>query len=290
MVILAPNLLALYPNGSVSDQYLTVYSPSRSALYLQRVWHSRETLKVLFWRDINVRYKQAAIGILWAILKPLISFGTLLLAFHIVAKTPNAGLSPVSVVLTGLVPWIFFATALSEVGNCFIDNRQLISKAYFPRLILPLATFGTALLELMISLVLVLLVVGYIQGFSEFNFIYFILSLVFLFVVAFGFSVGIAVLNVKYRDFRYISGFITQFGLYISPVGYLSSLVPESWGPYYFINPMSGAIDLFRYSILGEAVDVSWFGVGLSFLIAIIISIIAYNHLKSFERTMADII
>ena len=259
--------------------------------YWRDLWRYRELFYVLAWRDIAVRYKQTVIGVLWALLRPFLTMVVFTVVFGKLAKLPSVGSAPYALmVFAGMLPWTFFSTALSEASNSLIGNANLISKVYFPRLIVPSAAVVTSFIDFLISfLILVGMMVWYrfLPGWQ-------ILLLPGFIVVAFLASLGpglwITALNVKFRDFRYIIPFLVQFGLYVSPVGFSSNVVPEKWRLLYSLNPMVGVIDGFRWCILGGDSPLYIPGFILSLVIVAFFLWLGITSFRKMERSFADLI
>lgn len=231
--------------------------------YWKDLWRYRELFYFLAWRDILVRYKQTTIGFAWALIRPLLTMIVFTLVFSKLAKLPSDVPYPI-LVFAALLPWQFFANAFTEAGNSLISNANMISKVYFPRLVVPISAVIVSFVDFLISgVILVGLMAWY--GFSP---DWRILTLPLFILVAIAAAVGaglwIAALNVKYRDFRYIVPFVVQLGLYVSPVGFSSAIVPEQWRLLYSLNPMVGVIDGFRWAILGGNTQIYWPGFLLS--------------------------
>jgi lipopolysaccharide transport system permease protein len=258
--------------------------------YWQDLWHYRELFYFLAWRDILVRYKQTAIGIAWALVRPFLTMVVFTIVFGNLAKLPSEGAPYPILVFSAMLPWQFFANSLSECSNSLISNANLISKVYFPRLIVPTSAVIVSFVDFMISGIILL---GLMAGY---NFVpsWRILTLpVFVaiaFMAAMGAGLWLAALNVKYRDFRYIVPFIVQFGLYISPVGFSSRIIPEAWRLLYSLNPMVGVIDGFRWAILGGQTELYWPGFLLSTVLVALLFSVGLHVFRSTERTFADVI
>jgi lipopolysaccharide transport system permease protein len=219
--------------------------------YWLDLWRYRELFRVLAWRDLSVRYKQTVIGVLWALIRPFLTMVVFTFIFSRIAKLPTAGTAPYALmVFAGILPWTFFSTALSEASNSLINNERLISKVYFPRLIVPIATVVVAFVDFLISFSILIVLMGWYRFWPDLRMLILPLFIALAFLASIGPSLWITALNVKYRDFRYVIPFIVQFGLYVSPVGFSSSLVPEHWRLLYSLNPMVGVIDGFRWCIL----------------------------------------
>ena len=222
--------------------------------YWKDLWRYRELFYILSWRDIKVRYKQTTLGVLWAILRPLLTMVIFTFVFGRVAKMDtNIAVPYAIIVFAGLLPWQFFSTALTESSNSLISNTHLITKVYFPRLIIPASSVITSFIDFFISFLL-LLVLFILYHYTPPAQVFFLpLFWLLLFLATIGPGLYLTALNVKYRDFRYIIPFIVQFGLFISPVGYSSSQIPGKWQWLYSLNPMAGIIDGFRWCIVADA-------------------------------------
>jgi lipopolysaccharide transport system permease protein len=258
--------------------------------YWKDLWRYRELFYFLAWRDILVRYKQTAIGIVWALIRPFLTMVVFTVVFGALAKLPSEGAPYPILVFAAMLPWQFFANSLSECSNSLIGNANLISKVYFPRLIVPSSAVVVSFVDFMISgIILVGLMAWY-------NFVpsWRILTLPLFILIAFAASLGaglwLASLNVKYRDFRYIVPFIVQFGLYISPVGFSSSIVPQQWKFLYSLNPMVGVIDGFRWAILGGESQLYLSGFILSLGLVFLLFFSGIWYFRKMERTFADVI
>ncbi|MBW4575274.1 MAG: ABC transporter permease [Aphanothece sp. CMT-3BRIN-NPC111] len=259
--------------------------------YWQDLWCYRELFYFLAWRDILVRYKQTAIGMTWALIRPFLTMIVFTVVFGKLAKLPSpVGVPYQILVFAALLPWQFFAAALGECSTSVVANSNLISKIYFPRLIVPASAVIVSFVDFLISGIILLGLMAW------FNFVpsWRILALPLFILIAFAASMGaglwFAALNVKYRDFRYAVPFITQFGLYISPVGFSSSLVPEKWRFIYSLNPMVGVIDGFRWAIIGGEAKLYWPGFLLSLGLVILLLGSGIWYFRKTERTFADVI
>jgi lipopolysaccharide transport system permease protein len=258
--------------------------------YWKDLWRYRELFYFLAWRDILVRYKQTAIGMAWALIRPFLTMVVFSVVFGSLAKLPSEGVPYPILVFAAMLPWQFFANSLSECSNSLIGNANLISKVYFPRLIVPTSAVVVSFVDFMISGIILLGLMAWYNFVPSWR----ILTLPFFILIAFAASMGaglwLASLNVKYRDFRYIVPFIVQFGLYISPVGFSSKIVPEQWRSLYSLNPMVGVIDGFRWAILGgkSTLYLPGFMISVGFVILLFVSGIWY--FRKVERTFADVI
>jgi lipopolysaccharide transport system permease protein len=259
--------------------------------YWQDLWRYRELLYFLAWRDILVRYKQTVIGIAWSVLRPVLTMIVFTVIFGKLANLPSEGNAPYPImVFTAMLPWQFFSNAFSEAGSSLVSNASMISKVYFPRLVIPASTIAVSLVDLLISsAILAVLMVwyGYIPSLRIAMVPVFILL---AFIAAMGAGLWVAALNVKYRDFRYVIPFAVQLGLYISPVGFSSAIVPDQWRLLYSVNPMVGVIDGFRWAILGHDTQLYWPGFSLSVLLIVVVLLSGIRYFRSTERTFADVI
>lgn len=258
--------------------------------YWRELWRYRELFFFLAWRDILVRYKQTTIGIVWALVRPLITMLVLTLVFSKLAKLPSEGVPYPILVFAALLPWQFFANAFSGAGDSLISNAGMISKVYFPRLVIPASAVIVSFVDFLISGIILLgLMIWY--GFAPSLRMLTLPLFIFLaFAAAMGAGLWIAALNVKYRDFRVIVPFVVQFGLYISPVGFSSSVVPEQWRLLYSLNPMVGVIDGFRWAILGGNTQLYWPGFLLSLFLVLMILGVGIAYFRTTEKTFADVI
>jgi len=258
--------------------------------YWRDLWRFRELFYFLAWRDILVRYKQTVVGVLWALIRPLLTMAAFTVVFGKLAHLPSDGVPYPILVAAGMLPWQFFASALAEASNSVVDNANMVSKIYFPRMIVPTSAVIVSFVDFLISGVILLgLMIWY--GFAP---DWRVLTLPLFIVVAFAAVIGpglwLAALNVKYRDFRYVIPFIVQLGLYISPVGFSSSIVPEGWRLVYSLNPMVGVIDGFRWAILGGNAHIYWPGFLASLALVAVLAAYGVAYFRRTERTFADVI
>jgi lipopolysaccharide transport system permease protein len=268
---------------------ITIEAGRAERQYWQDLWRYRELFYFLAWRDILVRYKQTVIGVAWAVIRPLLTMLVLTFIFGTLAKMPSGGVPYPILVFCGMLPWQFFATAFSESGNSLVSNSGMISKVYFPRLVIPVSSVITSFVDFLISAVLMALMMVY-YGYLPGPTIALLPTFVLLaFATAFGSGLWVSALMVRYRDFRYIVPFVVQFGLYVSPVGFSSNVVPEQWRLLYSINPMVGVIDGFRWAILGEQ-NIYWPGFYISVAVVTITIISGIWYFRRTERTFADVI
>ena len=259
--------------------------------YWTDLWRFRELFFVLSLRDLSVRYKQTVIGVLWAILRPLLTMIVFTIVFGKIAKLPSDGQAPYALmVYAALLPWQFFASAVQESSNSLVANSMLISKVYFPRLIIPTGSIITSLVDFALSFVILLGLMVYFRFPPTWKMLYLPGFLLIGILTAIGIGLYVTSLNVKFRDFRYIIPFIIQFGLYVSPVGFSSSVIPEKYRLLYSINPMVGVIDGFRWAILGGESNIYWPGFLLSVGIMLFFMWLGFRTFRKMERSFADII
>ena len=267
-----------------------IIEPGRTVKnYWRDLWRYRELMYFLAWRDIAVRYKQTAIGVAWALIRPALTMLVFVGFRRLVGFPPSSVPEPI-LVFAAVLPWQFFSTALTESAGSLIGNANLISKVYFPRLIIPCAAVVTSLVDFFITLgLLAVLMLWY--GFAP---SWQVAALPFFVVLVFGLSVGLglllAALNVEYRDFRYIVPFVVQFGLFVSPIAFSTSNVPEKWRTLYSLNPMVGIIDGFRWSILGGRSLLDPTAVEISGAITISLLLLGVWYFRRMERSFADVI
>jgi len=272
------------------QQKIIIETGSIELNYWKDLWRYRELFYFLAWRDILVRYKQTAIGIAWALIRPFLTMLVFTIIFGKLAKFPSEGVPYPIMVFAAMLPWQFFSSALNEASSSLIGNANLISKVYFPRLIIPASSVMTSFVDFLISaLILIGLMVWY-QFIPSWRILTLPFFIVIVIAAAMGGGLWLAALNVKYRDFRYIVPFIVQFGLYISPVGFSTGVVPDRWRLLYSLNPMVGVIDGFRWAILGGDVQIYWPGFLTSLLLVFITLMIGIWYFRKTEKTFADVI
>jgi len=269
---------------------LTIEAGRTEKNYWRDLWRYRELFYFLAWRDMLIRYKQTVVGVAWSLIRPILTMLVLTVVFGKFGKMPSGGVPYPLLVFCGMLPWQFFATAMSESGNSLVNNSNLISKVYFPRLVVPTSSVITSLIDFLISgLFLVALMFWY--RFIPPATVWFLPLFVLLaFIASLGVGVWIAALMVEYRDFRFIVPFVVQFGLYISPVGFLSAVVPEQYRLLYSLNPMVGVIDGFRWCLLGGDHGIYWARLGISVVGTILLIATGIAHFRKTERRFADII
>lgn len=263
--------------------------------YWQDLWRYRELFYFLAWRDIIVRYKQTVIGAAWAIIQPFLTMVVFSIVFGTLAKLPSEGNAPYPImVYAGILPWQFFSSSLSGCANSLLTNSNLISKVYFPRLIVPASSVIVCFVDFLVSGMMLLVLMIYYNYVPTWRILTLPIFIVIAFLAAMGVGLWLSSLNVKFRDFRYILPFIIQFGFYISPVGYSSAVVQQrlgqEWMLLYSLNPMVAVINGFRWAILGGKIDIYIPGFFLSLTLVMILAITGVLYFRKMERTFADVI
>jgi lipopolysaccharide transport system permease protein len=260
--------------------------------YWRDLWHYRELFYILAWRDISVRYKQTAIGIIWAVLQPLLVI-VIFTAFSKLAKLSSNGVPPPLFICAGALPWQFFSTALTGASASLVGNANLISKVYFPRLIIPAGAVITSFVDFLISFAILIALMFWFHFCPGWRMLMLPLFVLIAFAAALGPGLFITALNVKYRDFRYIIPFIVQFGLYVCPIAWPSSYVYEKfpkWGLLYSLNPMVGVIDGFRWATLGGESQIYLPGFLLSLVVVVLLLVFGIQYFRRTEKSFADVI
>jgi lipopolysaccharide transport system permease protein len=259
--------------------------------YWRDLWRYRELFQVLAWRDFAVRYRQTVVGVAWAVMRPLLTMVVLTVIFNKVAGLASEGNAPYALmVLAGMLPWMFFSTALADASNSLIANNGLISKIYFPRLIVPTATIIVSVVDFLIGLVILAAMMVWYGYAPSWQLVFLPLFGIMAFLAALGPGLWVTAINVRYRDFRYVIPFIVQFGLYVSPVGFAFSKIPEEWRLLYSLNPMVGVINGFRWSILGGDAPLYWPSVAISAVMIAFLLWLGIRQFRKLEKSFADMI
>ena len=269
---------------------ITIEAGRADAHYWRDLWSFRELLFFLAWRDILVRYKQTAIGITWSLIRPLLTMLIFSVVFGKLAGLPSNGTPYPILVLAALLPWQFFANSLSDSSNSILGNAGMISKIYFPRLIIPASSIVVSLVDFLITLLLMFVLMAWYQVAPTWRILLVPALLLLALGTALGAGLWFAALNTKFRDFRYIVPFVVQFGLYVSPVGFSSDIVPEKWRALYSLNPMVAVIDGFRWALIGNDVRIYWPGFVLSCMLTIFLITSGVVYFRKTEKTFADVI
>lgn len=273
---------------TIQPEWDLVIAPGRAEQnYWKDLWRFRELFYILSWRDIKVRYKQTVLGIAWSVIRPVLTTIIFTVLFSRIANMTNPGDAPYALmVFAGMLPWQFFSNALSESSGSLIGNANLITKVYFPRLIIPASSVITSLVDLGISFGIMLVMFAIYGYMPSWHIIFFPLFVLLAFSCAFGIGLYLTAVNVKYRDFRYIIPFIIQFGLYVSPVGFNSFVINDKWRMLYSLNPMVGVIDGFRWCLLGDPMH--W----RSFIVSVLMTIgflwAGIYYFRKMEKGFAD--
>lgn len=267
-----------------------IIEPGRAAAHYWRdLWRYRELMSFLAWRDITVRYKQTAIGVAWAILRPALTL-LVFVAFRRMAGMQQSAVPDGVLVLAAVLPWQFFATALSESSASLIGNTGLISKVYFPRMIIPISAIAAALVDFLVTLVLLAVLMAWYGVAPDVRLVALPAFVLLAGVLALGLGLLLAALTVTYRDFRYVVPFVVQMGLFVSPVAFASSQVPERWRAIYALNPLAGIIDGFRWSILGGRTPIEPGFLISSVALAVLSLVVGTWYFRKTERGFADAI
>lgn len=258
--------------------------------YWRDLWKYRELLGILAWRDVTVRYKQTLIGIAWAVLRPFLTMVAFTIVFGRIAGLQASGSAPYALmVLAGMLPWYLFASGAASAADSVMANSGLISKIYFPRIIVPVSTVATALIDFLVSLALLAALLAWYRYSPGWRIALLPAFVALALMTTVGAGLLFAALNVKYRDFRHVVPFLMQIGLYISPVGFASALVPEKWRALYYLNPMAGVIDGFRWCVLGADAVVDWGAVALSQAVGVLLLWLGVRLFRKTERSFADL-
>lgn len=258
--------------------------------YLQDLWHYRELFLTLAWRDVAVRYKQTVIGAAWALIRPFLTMVVFTIVFGRIANLSSHGVPYPILVFTGMLPWFLFSTILSEASNSMLTNANLISKVYFPRLVIPVATVAVALVDFMVNLAMLALLMIWFGIVPNWKIVFLPAFVILTVLASLGPALWITALNIKYRDFRYIIPFIVQFGLYVSPVGFSSRVVPEEWRLIYSLNPVVGVIDGFRWCVIGDETQIFWPGFLLSTGVVVFFLWFGIRYFRATESMFADLL
>ena len=258
--------------------------------YWRDLWRYRELFYFLAWRDLLIRYKQTVVGVGWSIIRPLLTLLVLTVVFGKLGKMPSGGFPYPLLVFCGLLPWQFFSNAMAESGNSLVNNSNLISKVYFPRLVIVVSSVITSCVDFLISSVFLFGLMIWYRYVPPATIVFLPLFVLLAIAASLGIGMWISALMVQYRDFRFIVPFLVQFGLYISPVGFQSGVVPAKYRLLYALNPMVGVIDGFRWSLLGGSHSVNWSGLALSVVVVTVLFGSGIWYFRKVEQVFADII
>ena len=259
--------------------------------YWRDLWRYRDLFLILAWRDVSVRYKQTLIGVAWAVLRPFLTMIVFTVVFGRLANLPTDGNAPYALlVFAGMLPWTLFSSALTGAADSMIASSQLVGKVYFPRMIIPVATVVTALIDFVISLSILAAVMAWYRFAPGWQILLLPAFVVLALLASIGPGLWIAALNMKYRDFRYLLPFLVQIGLYVCPVGFSSAVIPQQYRFLYSINPMVGIIDGFRWSILGGSSPLYLPGFLLSLAVVAFFLWLGISRFRATEKSFADLI
>lgn len=276
---------------SENERQELLIKPNRPALHYWRdVWLYRELFWFLTWRDVLVRYKQTSVGVAWSVIRPFVTMVVFTVVFGVLAKLPSSGVPYPLLVFAAMLPWNFSANALSESSGSLIGNANLLTKIYFPRIIVPGSSIIVSLIDFAISLVIMAGMMFWYGYLPDWRVVTLPLFLLLAFLPVAGAGLWFSALNVKFRDFRYVVPFLLQFGLYVSPVGFASSIVPEKWRLLYALNPMVGVIDGFRWALLHGLGEPYWPGILLSTVLSLLLLVTGIWFFRKTERILADVI
>ena len=274
----------------VRNKLVVIEAGRTDMQYWHEFWRFRELMLFLAWRDILVRYKQTVIGVVWSLIRPLMTMIIFTVIFGKIAALPSGGAPYPILVFTALLPWQFFSNSLSDSSNSLLSNASMISKVYFPRLIIPASSIMVSLVDFLISFALLLGLMVWYDVMPTWRLLLLPMLLMLAFAAALGAGLFLAALNTKFRDFRYIVPFVVQLGLYVSPVAFSSDLVPMQWRLLYSLNPMVAVIDGFRWAVIGGKMQIYWPGFLLSCLIIGLLLIGGVMYFRKTEKTFADVI
>ncbi|MGE5139155.1 MAG: ABC transporter permease [Rudaea sp.] len=270
---------------------MTVVQPTSgwASLQLRDLWEYRELLYFLVWRDVKIRYKQTALGIAWVVLQPVLTTLIFTVVFGNLAKIPSDNLPYAVFALAGLVPWNYFSGALSRGGVSLVNSSHLISKVYFPRLVIPLASVLAGLLDMVIVLALLFALMLFYGVTPTLSIVLLPFLTLLAITTALGVSLWLSALNVQYRDINYLIPFFVQFWMYATPVVYPASLIPERWRPFYALNPMAGVVEGFRWALFGAG-DPPLAAIGMAAVTSLLLVLSGAFFFRRMEKTFADIV
>ncbi|MDP7423373.1 MAG: ABC transporter permease [bacterium] len=258
--------------------------------YWKDLWLYRELFYFLAWRDVLVRYKQTVLGIMWSVLRPFLAMVIFTVIFGKLAKLPSDGVPYPILVYCAMLPWQFFSTSFSDCSTSLVRNKNLISKIYFPRIVIPTSTVIVSIIDFLISIVIFAGIMIWYRYVPSWQIVFIPILMLTALLTSMGLGLWLSAVNVKYRDIRYITPFIVRFGIYISPVGFSSTIIPEKWRLLYSLNPMVGVIDGFRWAVLGGSHNVNWLGFVCSTVVTIVLFLLGVWFFRRSERTFADVI
>lgn len=274
---------------AVLEEKLLIIEAGRAERhYWSDLWRHRELFLFLASRDMLVRYKQTVIGIAWVLLRPAFTMLIFTFIFGKLAKLPSGDVPYSIFVFAGLWPWLFFSSSVSDAGGSLISSTHLLTKVYFPRMIVPASVVLVSLIDFLVAGLLLIILMLFYEVYADWRICVLPLLIVMLGITAVGLGLWLSALSVKYRDFSYITPFLIQVGLYISPVGYSSSIVPEQWRIVFYLNPMTGIIDGFRWALFQGKIELYSYGLALSIALAVLLFVTGIWFFRKTERTLAD--
>ena len=278
-------------NQTNMDVPITIIQPSRGwvSLKLHELWEYRELLYFLVWRDVKVRYKQTVLGAAWAIIQPFMAMVVFSIFFGKLAKMPSDGIPYPLFAYAALVPWGFFANGLSQASNSLVGSSHLITKVYFPRLVVPISSVISGIVDFALAFAVLLGMMFYFGIFPTINVIWLPFLLLLAFVTALGVGMWLSALNVEFRDIRYVIQFLTQFWMFATPIVYTSSLLSDPWRTIYGLNPMVGVVEGFRWALLGTQTAPGPIVI-VSCLAALAILVGCAFYFRKMEKTFADLV
>jgi len=274
---------------SSSPEPMVIEAGKAERHYWRDLWRYRELAWFIAWRDVKVRYKQAALGGAWAIIQPAINTVLLTFVFGNLAKMPDGGIPYPLIVLCGLLPWQLFASAFSGAGASMVGNAHLVSKVYFPRMLVPISSLGVALIDFAIVLVIALPIIVAFGVWPGWQILFLPVFLLLTLVIAIGAGLWITALTVRFRDFRFITPFLLQIGVFVTPVGYRTDFLPN-WQNILALNPLAGVVDGVRWSLLGGQTSLHLLSVGMSIVVGGLLLSTGIWYFRKTERAFADII
>ncbi len=272
------------------DEELIIEAGRTERQYWRDIWRFREVFYFLVWRDLLVRYKQTIVGVAWSVIRPAVGMLILTVVFSRIGGLSSGNVPYPLLVLCGILPWQFFAAALSEGGASLVANAHLITKVYFPRMTIPISSVIIALVDFLIGVVLLVVVMAWYRFVPPATLLLLPLAVLANFITSLAVSLWVAALMVRYRDLRFLIPFVVQFGLFLSPVGFTSSVVPVHLRLIYSLNPVVGVIDLFRWAVLGAGHAVYLPSLGVSAAVVVLLAATGVWHFRRTERTFADVI
>jgi len=276
---------------AIKQEFDLVIEASRSNKnYWSDLWKYRELFFFLAWRDILVRYKQTVIGLAWSLIRPFLTMIIFTIIFGRLANLPSAGMPYAIMVYAGMLPWQFFSTSFNDSSNSLITNSNMLTKIYFPRMIVPASTVIVNFIDFLISFVLFIALMLWYHYVPSWTILTLPVFFVWVVLISMGTGFYVAAVNVKYRDFKYIVPFVVQFGLYISPVGFSSNVIPDKWRLLYSANPIASVIDGFRWAITGDTHYIYLPGLFLSMVITLLFLLFGTLYFRRMERVFADLV